>query len=82
MSELIATRDETRRFLAARDRVAKFPPSGCRWCGIARHEHVQRWAAGAGWHKWEHPTQEQFKARMLARRYGSAAAAQNTNTEK
>jgi len=47
---------------------SEFPTSGCRWYGIERHEHVQRWAAGAGWHKWEQPTQTQFKARMLARR--------------
>lgn len=44
-----------------------------------------------GWHDcaeamtpgaWTPPTTEQIKARMLARRYGSAADAQDTNTEK
>lgn len=43
-------------------------PSGCRWCGIERHEHVQRWAVPVGWHRWEEPTIEQRKERFLARR--------------
>ncbi|WP_242890160.1 hypothetical protein [Actinomadura litoris] len=43
-------------------------PSGCRWCGLAEREHLQRWALGAGWHGWTEPTQKQRKARMLARR--------------
>jgi hypothetical protein len=47
---------------------SEFPPSGCRWCGLDRRLHFQRWTDAAGWHKWEHPTQEQFKARMLERR--------------
>jgi len=52
---------------------SEFPTSGCRWCGTERHEHAQRWAAAAGWHKWAQPTQEQFKARMLARRVAKLA---------
>ncbi|WP_158079332.1 hypothetical protein [Actinomadura sp. CNU-125] len=31
--------------------------------------HFQRWdEESAGWHGWTQPTQEQIKARMLARR--------------
>lgn len=44
------------------------PPSGCRWCGRGRHDHYQRWYGAAGWHEYEHPTTEQIKTRMLARR--------------
>lgn len=47
---------------------SEFPPSGCRHCGLDRRLHFQRWTDAAGWHKWEHPTQEQIKARMLERR--------------
>lgn len=43
-------------------------PNACRWCGIGRREHMQRWTAAAGWHGWTEPTDEQRKARMLARR--------------
>lgn len=43
-------------------------PSGCRHCGVEAREHLQRWTAAARWHSWVEPTQEQRKARMLARR--------------
>lgn len=47
-------------------------PSACRWCGIPKRGHFQQWSppskGGPGWHKWEHPSQAQVKARMLARR--------------
>jgi hypothetical protein len=43
-------------------------PNGCRWCGIEQREHFSRWKPEPGWHTWEQPTQEQIKARMLARR--------------
>lgn len=43
-------------------------PSACRWCGIDQREHAQRWKPPIGWHKWQPPTQQQIKARMLARR--------------
>lgn len=49
-------------------RVRLIPPSGCRWCGIERLEHMQRWAELVGWHKWEEPTLDQRKERILARR--------------
>lgn len=42
-------------------------PNACGWCGVPEHEHLQRWVIGAGWHVWTEPTQEQRKARMLAR---------------
>lgn len=58
--------------MSARDE-SEFPPSGCRHCGIARHDHARRWTKEAGWHAWEHPTQEQFKARMLERRAAKQA---------
>lgn len=43
-------------------------PSGCRWCGLEARGHAQRWKPPVGWHKWEPPTPEQRKERMLARR--------------
>ncbi|GAA2457115.1 hypothetical protein [Streptomyces macrosporus] len=43
-------------------------PSGCRWCGVEEREHMQRWKSSVGWHQWAAPTDEQRKARMLARR--------------
>jgi hypothetical protein len=42
-------------------------PSACGWCGIDEAEHCTRWVKGAGWHFWQAPTDEQRKARMLAR---------------
>lgn len=48
--------------------MADLIPSGCRHCGVERRAHFRRWSAGAGWHGWTAPTQEQIKARMLARR--------------
>lgn len=47
---------------------AVIPPSGCRHCGVEARDHCQRWASSVGWHRWVEPTQEQIKARMLARR--------------
>ena len=44
------------------------PLDGCRWCGITKHEHFQRWTRTAGWHAWGPLTQKQILARMLARR--------------
>ena len=43
-------------------------PAACRWCPHEKHDHMQRWTKTAGWHQWTQPTQEQIKARMLARR--------------
>lgn len=43
-------------------------PSACTHCGVPRHDHFQRWSREVGWHKWTAPSQEQIKARMLARR--------------
>jgi hypothetical protein len=42
-------------------------PNGCRWCAVDEREHMQRWKAPVGWHRWTAPTQEQIKDRMLAR---------------
>ncbi|RCG27386.1 hypothetical protein DQ384_26105 [Sphaerisporangium album] len=53
----------------------EFTPSGCRWCGVAKHDHLQRWTAQAGWHTWAPPTQEQIKTRMRARAAARAAGA-------
>jgi len=43
-------------------------PFGCRWCGTERSGHGRRYLPGRGMHAWEQPTQDQIKARMLARR--------------
>lgn len=43
-------------------------PNGCRWCGVDRDEHLQRWDPTAEWHTWVEPTSAQRKKRMLARR--------------
>ncbi|PBC72286.1 MULTISPECIES: hypothetical protein [unclassified Streptomyces] len=43
-------------------------PNSCRWCGIDQRQHMQQWKPPVGWHQWEQPTQDQIKARMLARR--------------
>lgn len=43
-------------------------PSGCRWCGTEQGGHGRRWIPGKDMHSWEQPTQQQVKARMLARR--------------
>lgn len=41
--------------------------NGCRWCGVPRREHAQRWTDGVGWHTHTEPTDEQRKARLTAR---------------
>lgn len=43
-------------------------PSACAHCGVPKREHFRRWNAGVSWHKHVAPSQEQIKARMLARR--------------
>lgn len=43
-------------------------PNGCRWCGVAREGHGQRWAPDGDWHGWFAPTEEQRVDRMRARR--------------
>lgn len=43
-------------------------PAACRHCPHEKRDHMQRWTTGVGWHQWTQPTQEQIKARMLARR--------------
>ncbi|MEU1309464.1 hypothetical protein ABZ419_11295 [Streptomyces cinnamoneus] len=43
-------------------------PNSCRYCGVEERGHAQQWKADVGWHKWASPTEEQIKARMLARR--------------
>lgn len=49
-----------------RHQTAPFP-NGCRWCGIVKQFHAQRWVAGHGWHIWEPPTDAQRKARLVTR---------------
>lgn len=43
-------------------------PSGCRHCGVAHRDHMQRYTGAAGWHRYAPPTTDQIKARMLSRR--------------
>jgi len=50
-------------------------PYGCTHCGIPRRMHGRRWNRRVGMHPWEFPTQEQIKARMLARRAARKAGA-------
>lgn len=47
---------------------ANASPTACGVCAINEREHAQRWRPPVGWHQWQHPTQQQIKARMLARR--------------
>jgi hypothetical protein len=42
-------------------------PNGCRRCGIDQRGHAIQ-ALADGSHTWTAPTQDQIKARMLARR--------------
>jgi hypothetical protein len=53
--------------MSARPMTAAFPPSGCAHCGLARDGHFQRWTDAAGWHKWEPPTKEAIRERLLER---------------
>ena len=48
---------------------SEFPPSGCRWCGRIREGHMQRWASGVGFHKFEAPYKRLILER-LRERYG------------
>ncbi|ACU71894.1 hypothetical protein Caci_2985 [Catenulispora acidiphila DSM 44928] len=50
----------------------KYPPMGCRWCGIARSQHARQWTEAAGWHAWEKPTNGQIKTRMVERHADSS----------
>ncbi|MFE2965565.1 hypothetical protein ACFXKC_18165 [Streptomyces sp. NPDC059340] len=43
-------------------------PFGCRWCGTEQGGHGRRWMPSKSMHGWERPTEQQIKARMLARR--------------
>lgn len=47
--------------------VLNSTPSGCRWCGVDERDHMQRWKAPVGWHKWTQPTSDQIKTRMQQR---------------
>lgn len=49
-----------------RERVSE--PFGCALCGVEKRSHGRRYIGGAGMHTWERPSDEQVKARMLARR--------------
>jgi hypothetical protein len=48
-------------------------PNACRWCGVDKPSHNQRWAQEVKWHGWVMPTGEQRRQRMLARRTGRQA---------
>lgn len=50
------------------DSAPREPVDACRHCPIPERSHAQRWTAAVGWHGWTQPTQEQTKARMIARR--------------
>lgn len=49
-----------------RERVSG--PFGCTYCGVEKRSHGRRYIGGSGMHAWERPSDEQVKARMLARR--------------
>ncbi|WP_406444428.1 hypothetical protein OHB14_36415 [Streptomyces sp. NBC_01613] len=49
-----------------RERVSE--PYGCKHCGTEKRSHGRRYVLSAGVHSWERPSDEQVKARMLARR--------------
>ncbi|MFG2372615.1 hypothetical protein ACGFY9_14190 [Streptomyces sp. NPDC048504] len=49
-----------------RERVSE--PFGCAHCGEVKRSHGRRYIGDVGMHSWERPTDEQVKARMLARR--------------
>lgn len=51
---------------AMRERVSE--PYGCAHCGEAKRYHGRRYLTGVGMHGWERPSDEQVKARMVARR--------------
>jgi hypothetical protein len=56
-------------FDTGRALLAKLRPiDGCRWCGVQKEPHMQRWTELAGWHTWTELTQPEIKGRMLARR--------------
>ncbi|WP_331731996.1 hypothetical protein OG613_47275 (plasmid) [Streptomyces sp. NBC_00015] len=50
-------------------------PSGCRWCGVEKREHMQRREPSAGCLSWERPTGVQILARMHARHAARITAA-------
>ncbi len=50
-------------------------PMGCRWCGVDKRDHAQRWVPGRGFHGWVQPTTAQIEARLpfnIARQRRSA----------
>ncbi|SFK75076.1 hypothetical protein [Streptomyces pini] len=57
-------------------------PFGCRWCGIEKRPHFQQWKAPVGWHKWERPTDEQIKERLLARRAARVSVREPLSVER
>lgn len=59
-----------------RERVSE--PFGCTYCGVEKRSHGRRYIGGQGSHAWERPSDEQVKARMLARR----AARFTSHTER
>lgn len=48
-------------------------PNGCRHCGDRLDHHGWQWHPEVGLHQWVRPTDEQIKARMLARRVSRTA---------
>lgn len=49
-------------------------PNGCRWCGIEKPNHVQRYAQFVKLHGWTEPTNKQRLNRMKARRAAKAVS--------
>lgn len=61
-----------------------YPPSGCRWCGVAEREHGLRPDPRAGVHEYEHPGDGKILMRMRERselRRRRTAAVENTEPE-
>lgn len=56
------------------------PPNSCQHDGIDKHDHAWRWVQGVGWHNWAEPSDELRKARMLARRDGTAGGEDGSGT--
>src|SRR4030095_12667401 len=48
--------------------VDQMIPGGCRYCGLGLREHGWRWMPSIGWHRFENPTVQMVKERMVQRR--------------
>jgi hypothetical protein len=57
-------------------------PMGCRWCGVDKREHGQRWVPGRGFHGWVRPTTAQIEAAFRSTSPGSATCAVRASPEE